>query len=119
MQRVSTTTSLSPAASGSTTKQGVGGGGAIDLVMHIAGVDFSVACRSLADEFRPLAASQANLSFPSSSGCQTAPEKKSFEDLIAPYAVRDDSNWPVARAYLNETRKIDAAIVDRHRGADD
>ena len=47
------------------------------------------------------------------------PRRKSFEDLIAPYAVRDDSNWPVARAYLNETRKIDAAIVDRHRGADD
>ena len=93
-------------------KANVGGGGAIDLVMHIAGVDFSVACRSLADEFRPLAAAQANLSFPSSSGCQTAPEKKSFEELMALYAVRDDSNWPVARAYLSETRKIDPAIVD-------
>ena len=93
-------------------KANVGGGGAIDLVMHIARVDFSVACRSLADEFRPLAAGQANLSFPSSSGCRTAPEKKSFEQLIALYAVRDDSNWPVARAYLSETRKIDPAIVD-------
>src|SRR6266850_355697 len=49
-------------------KANIGGGGAIDLVMHIAGVDFSVACRSLADEFRPLTAGQANLSFPSSSG---------------------------------------------------
>ena len=93
-------------------KANVGGGGAIDLVMHIAGVDFSAACRSLADEFRPLAAGQANLSFPRSSGCQTAPEKKSFEELMALYAVRDDSNWPVARAYLSETRKIDPAIVD-------
>jgi transposase len=93
-------------------KANVGGGGAIDLVMHIAGVDFSVACRSLADEFRPLSAGQASLSFPSSSGCQTAPEKKSFEELIARYAVRDDSNWPVARACLSETRKIDPAIVD-------
>jgi Toprim-like/Protein of unknown function (DUF3991) len=92
-------------------KANVGGGGAIDLVMHI-GVDFSVACRSLADEFRPLAAGQANLSFPSSSGWQTAPEKKSFEELIALYAVRDDSNWPVARAYLSETRMIEPAIVD-------
>ena len=36
-------------------KANIGGGGAIDLVMYIAGVDFSVACRSLADEFRPLA----------------------------------------------------------------
>jgi hypothetical protein len=93
-------------------KANVGGGGAIDLVMHIAGVDFSVACRSLADEFRPLAAGQVSLSFPSSSGCQTAPEKKSFEELIAFYAVRDDSNWPIARGYLSETRRIDPAIVD-------
>ena len=45
-------------------KANVGGWGAIDLVMHIAEVDFSVACRSLADEFRPLTAGQANLSFP-------------------------------------------------------
>jgi Toprim-like/Protein of unknown function (DUF3991) len=93
-------------------KANVGGGGAIDLVIHIAGVDFSFACRSLADEFRPLTARKTNLSFPSSSGWQTAPEKKSFEELIALYAVRDDSNWPVARAYLSETRKIDPAIVD-------
>ena len=89
-------------------KAGVGGGGAIDLVMHIAGVDFSVACRSLADEFDPLAATRSNLSFPSSLRSQ----KKSFEELMARYAVRDDSNWPVARAYLTETRKIDPATVD-------
>jgi hypothetical protein len=38
-------------------KAGAGGGGAIDLVMHIARVDFSVACRSLADEFRLRSAS--------------------------------------------------------------
>jgi Protein of unknown function (DUF3991) len=99
-------------------KANVGGGGAIDLVMHIAGVDFSVACRSLADEFRPLAAGQANLLFPRSSGCQTAPEKKSFEELIALYAVRDDSNWPVARAYLSETRKIDPSIVNELHAVD-
>jgi hypothetical protein len=52
------------------------------------------------------------IQFLRSSGCDTAPEKKSFEELIALYAVRDDSNWPVARAYLSETRKIDPAIVD-------
>jgi hypothetical protein len=93
-------------------KANVGGGGAIDLVMHIAGVDFSVACRSLADEFRPFSAGQASLSFPSSPGNQPATRKKSFEELIALYAVRDDSTWRVARAYLSETRKIDPAIVD-------
>ena len=93
-------------------KANVGGGGAIDLVMHIAEVDFSVACRSLADEFHPLMAGQASLSFPRSSGFQPVPEKKSFEELIALYAVRDDSNWPGARAYLTETRQVDPAIVD-------
>ena len=48
-------------------KAGIGGGGAIDLVMHIGGVDFLAACRSLVDQFRPLAAGQSDLSFPSSS----------------------------------------------------
>ncbi|MGA7392908.1 MAG: hypothetical protein WBW78_09660, partial [Terrimicrobiaceae bacterium] len=33
------------------------------------------------------------------------PEKKSFEELAAIYAVREDSNWPLARAYLIEQRK--------------
>jgi hypothetical protein len=89
-------------------KAGVGGGGAIDLVMHIARVDFSVACRFVADQFRPLAATQSNLSSPSSLRSQ----KKPFEELMARYAVRDDSNWHIARAYLTETRKIDPAIVD-------
>jgi hypothetical protein len=44
-------------------RAGFGGAGAIDLVIHIAKVDFSAACRSLADQFRPLAASQTPLSF--------------------------------------------------------
>jgi hypothetical protein len=45
-------------------KAGVGGGGAIDLVIHLTKVNFSVACRSLADEFLPLASGQTALSFP-------------------------------------------------------
>src|SRR4029453_15354105 len=87
-------------------KANVGGGGAIDLLMHIAGVEFSAACRSLADEFRPLSAGQSDLSFSSSPRSQPATGKKSFEELAAIYAVRDDPNWRVARAYLTETRKI-------------
>ncbi|HEY5813934.1 MAG TPA: toprim domain-containing protein [Terrimicrobiaceae bacterium] len=93
-------------------KANVGGGGAIDLVMHIAGVDFSAACRALADQFRPLAAGQATLSFPSSSRCSALAEKKSFEELAAIFAVRADSNWPVARTYLVQKRKISAELVD-------
>jgi hypothetical protein len=93
-------------------KANVGGGGAIDLVMHIAGVEFSAACRSLADEFRPLAAAQSDVSFPSSLRSQPATGKKSFEELAAIYAVRDDSSWWIARAYLVEQRKISHPLVD-------
>jgi Toprim-like/Protein of unknown function (DUF3991) len=94
-------------------KANIGGGGAIDLVMHIGGVDFIAACRSLADQFRPLAAGQSDLSFPSSSQRQPAPRRKPFEELLALYATRDDSNWPIARAYLVEQRKIPADLVNR------
>ena len=97
-------------------KAGVGGAGAIDLVIHIAKVDFSAACRSLADQFRPLAASQTRLSFPKSSRQLLHQEKKSFEELAAIYAVRDDTKWPIARAYLVEKRNIAADLVDElHR----
>ena len=47
-------------------KAAVGGGGAIDLVIHLAGVNFSAACRSLAHEF--IEAGQARLSFPKGLG---------------------------------------------------
>jgi Toprim-like/Protein of unknown function (DUF3991) len=93
-------------------KANVGGGGAIDLVMHIAELEFSAACRSLADEFRPLAAGQSDLSFPSSPRSQAPTGKKPFEELMAIYAVRDDSSWSIARAYLVEQRKIPSPLVD-------
>jgi hypothetical protein len=97
-------------------RAGVGGAGAIDLVIHIAKVDFSSACRSLADQFRLLAVSQTTLSFPKGSRQLPHQEKKSFEELAAIYAVRDDRKWPIARAYLVEKRKITADLVDElHR----
>jgi hypothetical protein len=91
-------------------KAGVGGVGAIDLVIHLAKVNFSAACRSLADEF--LVAGQSSLSFPKGWQEPPHPEKKSFEELAAIYAVRDDSNWPIARVYLFEQRKISLSLVD-------
>ena len=92
-------------------KAGVGGAGAIDLVIHIAKVDFSAACRSLADQVQSLPASQTSLSFPKSSRQLPHQEKKCFEELAAIYAVRDDTKWPIARAYLVEKRKIAADLV--------
>jgi len=97
-------------------KARVGGAGAIDLVIHIAKVDFSAACRSLADQFRPLANSQTTLSFSKSSRQLLHQEKKSFEELAAIYAVRDDAKWPIACTYLVEKRKIAADLVNElHR----
>ena len=93
-------------------KAGLGGGGAIDLVIHLAKVNFSAACRSLANEFLPLASGQTALSFPKSWQGSSHPEKKSFEELAAIYAVREDSNWPIARNYLIEQRKISPPLVD-------
>jgi hypothetical protein len=92
-------------------KAGVGGAGAIDLVIHIAKVDFSAACRSLADQVQSLPASQTSLSFPKSSRQLPHQEKKCFEELATIYAVRDDTKWPIARAYLVEKRKIAADLV--------
>ena len=98
-------------------KEGVGGGGAIDLVIHLARVNFSAACRSLAEDFLPLAAGQTALSFPKRWQESPHPERKSFEKLAALYAVREDANWPIARAYLVEQRKIPAPVVDELHGS--
>jgi hypothetical protein len=97
-------------------KAGVGGGGAIDLVIHLAKVDFPAACRLLAAEFLPLAAGRRALSFPRSWQESPHPEKKSFEELAALYAVREDSNWTIARDYLVEQRKIPPPLVDELHG---
>jgi hypothetical protein len=98
-------------------KAGVGGAGAIDLVIHLARVDFSAACRSLASEFLPSeAGGQSAPLFPKSWQGPSHREKKSFEELAANFAVRDDSNWPVAHAYLVERRRISPPLVDEMHG---
>jgi len=88
---------------------GVGGGGAIDLQMHLAGGDFTSACRALAAKFgRENAAAQI-----AAAPVSSRPEERTpFRELASRYAVPDENNWPVARAYLVETRCIDAALVD-------
>ena len=88
-------------------KTGVGGAGAIDLQMHLCGGDFQTTCHILAEGFRPLG---AGLAFPP--GKRQEDRRKPFEELAAQYAVPSTGNWPVAREYLVETRKIDAPLVD-------
>jgi hypothetical protein len=93
-------------------RHGVGGAGAIDLQMHLSGEDFSVACRTLADQFRPRVAVHVGLSLPSEHNRRTEQERRPFHELAARYAVPDESNWPMARTYLVGRRKIDPAVVD-------
>jgi len=91
-------------------KTGTGGAGAIDLQMHLSGEKFFAACQTLAHRFRPVIGSRTGIAFPA--GKPSESDRIPFPQLMAKYAVRDDLNWPVARAYLVETRKIHPAIVD-------
>ena len=92
-------------------KAGVGGAGAIDLQMHLCGGDFQTTCHVLAEGFRPTG---AGLVFPP--GKVSHDRRRPFEELAAQYAVPSTGNWPVARDYLVETRKIEPAIVDELHG---
>ncbi|MBE2203664.1 MAG: toprim domain-containing protein [Chthoniobacterales bacterium] len=89
---------------------GTGGAGAIDLQMHLTGQSFAAACQSLASGFHPTAAVRSGIEFPPGKSAES--DRLPFPQLMARYAMKDDSNWPKARAYLVETRKIAPAIVD-------
>ncbi len=92
-------------------KSGVGGAGAIDLQMHLCGGDFQTACHVLAEGFRPTG---GGLAFPP--GKNLEDRRRPFEELAAQYAVPSTGNWPAARDYLVETRKIDPSLVDDLHG---
>ncbi len=87
-------------------KAGLGGGGAIDLEIHLTKASFRDACRALADRVPG-----KNIS-PRSTRNITRPLRKSFDELASIHAVRDDTNWPIARAYLVEKRFISQGLVD-------
>lgn len=91
-------------------KAGMGGAGAIDLQMHLTGESFSNACQTLTNRFHPSAVNRSGIIFPP--GNPNAANRLSFHELMAKYAVRDDGNWPAARTYLVETRKIEPPTVD-------
>ncbi len=93
-------------------RTGTGGVGAIDLHMYLTGDDFPAACRTLAAHFRPSAMRQPSITFPPTKTDKSASERLPFPQLMAKYAVKDDGNWSIARAYLVEMRGIEPAIVD-------
>jgi hypothetical protein len=94
-----------------------GGGGAIDVVMHVKEVNFKEACLWLSDRFLGGRApsQQPPLPFPVAPRTSTPSEEKrlSFSELQKLYAIRDDSRWPLARDYLTQVRKLDGAAVDK------
>lgn len=92
-------------------KTGVGGSGAIDLQMHLCGGDFQTTCHVLAEGFRPTG---AGLVFPPSKPSDE--RRRPFEELAAQYAVPSPGNWPIARDYLVETRKIEPSLVEELHG---
>ena len=94
-------------------KAGIGGGGAIDLVIHLTKVGFARPADPWLTGFFRSQRGQRALSFPKSWQEFPHPKKKSFEELAALYAARVDSNWPTARAYLVEKRKISPSTGGR------
>ena len=93
-------------------KAGVGGGGAIDLQMHLTKEDFAAACQTLVRDFRGPSIGEIRLSFPIERHIPSQQERRPFHELAARYAVPNEANWRIARDYLVETRGIDPAIVD-------
>lgn len=93
-------------------KAGVGGGGAIDLLRHLTGVDFTTACRLLATEVRPIGGAEAPEIAANPSSSRDRSTHKAFVEQVARYAVRNDDAWPQGRDYLVRTRGIVAALVD-------
>jgi Toprim-like/Protein of unknown function (DUF3991) len=93
-------------------KAGLGGRGAIDLQMHLTGEDFVAACQTLQTDFKAISPAEIGLSFSIERHIRSEQQRKPFHELAARYAVPNEGNWPIARAYLVETRGIDPAIVD-------
>jgi hypothetical protein len=90
----------------------VGGGGSIDLTMHLHGCDYKTAIATLAQEFGQdaTAAAVANESLKRVEEAVTAADPVQSE---LPADV--PQNWPGVKKWLETTRKIPAAIVDAFR----
>lgn len=88
---------------------GTGGAGTIDLQMHLCGGDFPTSCRILAEGFRP---ARTGLTFPPGKRDEAENRRRPFEELAARYAVPSAMNWPLARSYLVEVRRVEPSIVD-------
>jgi hypothetical protein len=95
---------------------GMGGAGAIDLYMHLTGAFFTEACTALSEAFPSRIAYQGFTPKPPAESAKADPKRVPFHLLIARYATRDDSKWPLARDYLVNRRGIPGELADRMHG---
>jgi 5S rRNA maturation endonuclease (ribonuclease M5) len=87
-------------------KQMKGGGGAIDLVMHINECDYKQSVATLCDRFVEGATIEA-VTYKTREIIKTEP----VQEFIPP--VRDQSLWLSVKQYLTRTRKLPSSLVDR------
>jgi hypothetical protein len=80
--------------------------------MHLTGEDSPDACQTLQKDFKGFSPTEIGLCFSIERHIRSEQERRPFHELAARYAVPNEANWPIARAYLVETRGIDPAIVD-------
>ncbi|GFO73446.1 hypothetical protein BJAS_P4258 [Bathymodiolus japonicus methanotrophic gill symbiont] len=85
--------------------QNFGGGGAIDLVMHLQGFDFSQAVRWLGDEVGNNAAIGSAMT-------HAKKEAEKATKAHAPLPDPIDQHWPHVRDYLIEKRGLDKKYID-------
>jgi len=86
-----------------------GGGGSIDLVMHVTGYTFKQAVAYLNHEAGPELAVAAAANYGARQG-QEIVERGERAPFNAP--ARDEDRWPQVRAYLIEQRGIPRGMID-------
>jgi len=86
-----------------------GGGGAIDLVRHVAGYDFTDAVAYLAHESGPLVAVAAAAQH-GAHAAQEIVDRGGRAPFTPPAAT--ETRWPQVRAYLTGERALPAGLVD-------
>ncbi len=86
-----------------------GGGGSIDLVMHVTGYTFKQAVAYLNHEAGPELAVAAAANYGARQG-QEIVERGERAPFNAP--ARDEDRWPQVRAYLVEQRGIPRGMID-------
>ncbi len=89
--------------------QQMGGGGAIDLVKHVAGYDFTDAVAYLAHESGPLVAVAAAAQH-GAHAAQEIVDRGQRAPFTPPVAT--ETRWPQVRAYLTGERALPAGLVD-------